>query len=109
MSTITWGTTRDGDQTICAVLCYACREVFGRGMKVSEAREMKTDIDDRGHVCGADDYLPCPLCGSTKLSENLWSLDDGEVDAVECGDCFAGAPVTAWQNRQPADNQTGSQ
>lgn len=43
--------------------------------------------------------LPCPLCNSTNLSANLWCLDDGEVDAVECNDCYAGAPVTAWQKR----------
>ena len=47
----------------------------------------------------AQDLLPCPLCGSTNLSANLWSLDHCEVDAVECNECYCGAPLTAWQNR----------
>ena len=44
-------------------------------------------------------YLPCPLCHSTNLVDSSWYLEDGEVDAVECNDCYAGAPVTAWQDR----------
>jgi hypothetical protein len=44
-------------------------------------------------------YLPCPLCASTNLSDSTWCLDHGEVDAVECNDCYCGAPVAAWQKR----------
>lgn len=51
-STITWGTTRDGDQILCTVFCYVCREVFARGVSVREASETKADVDERGHVCG---------------------------------------------------------
>ncbi len=43
--------------------------------------------------------LPCPFCGSTNLTPGYWSLDDGEVDSVECDDCYAGAPVDAWNKR----------
>ena len=52
-STITWGTTRDGNQILCTVFCYVCREVFARGVSVSQARETKTDIDEQGHTCGS--------------------------------------------------------
>ena len=40
--------------------------------------------------------IPCPFCGSTDLTKNLWSLDDGEVDAIECNQCCAGAPAESW-------------
>ncbi len=44
--------------------------------------------------------MPCPFCGSTYLIKGLWSLGGGEVDAVECNSCFAGAPVDAWIKRE---------
>jgi len=44
--------------------------------------------------------LPCPCCKSTNYSPNMWSLDAGEVDAIECNDCLCGAPLDAWQNRK---------
>ena len=40
---------------------------------------------------------PCRYCGSTDLLTNLWSTDDGEIDAIECKDCMAGAPLNIWQ------------
>ena len=43
--------------------------------------------------------MPCPFCGSLELSTNLWSLEDGEVDAIECDICYAGAPVKSWIDR----------
>jgi hypothetical protein len=52
VSTITWGTTRDGDRITCTVFCHVCREVFARGLNPAEASERKADIDERGHVCG---------------------------------------------------------
>jgi len=52
MSTITWGTTRNGDSVLCTVFCYVCRDVFGRDMTTREASELKGDIDERGHACG---------------------------------------------------------
>ena len=42
---------------------------------------------------------PCPFCGATDLSKNHWSLNGGEVDAVECNRCCAGAPAEAWLER----------
>lgn len=43
---------------------------------------------------------PCPFCGSANLLEGTWDLDSkGEVIAVECGDCYAGAPLSTWNNR----------
>lgn len=45
------------------------------------------------------DWLPCPHCGSTDLSSGFWSLDDEEVDAVECNNCYAGAPERVWNQR----------
>lgn len=45
--------------------------------------------------------LPCPFCGATNLLDGSWYLDDdGEHEALECADCFAGAPVKSW-NRRP--------
>lgn len=46
-----------------------------------------------------EDSPDCPFCGSSNLLNGLWTLDDGEVDAVECGDCFAGAPLETWKKR----------
>jgi len=44
--------------------------------------------------------LPCcPFCGSHDLINGLWSLDTGEVNAVECIKCFAGAPLKTWGQR----------
>ena len=42
----------------------------------------------------------CPFCGSTDLSKSIWSLNGGEVDAVECNQCYAGAPAEAWIKRK---------
>lgn len=44
-----------------------------------------------------DDLKPCRFCGSTDLLMNLWSTEEGEVDAVECSNCLAGAPLDVWQ------------
>ena len=44
--------------------------------------------------------LCCPFCGSTNLTRGFWSFDEGEVDSVECDDCFAGAPLEAWNKRK---------
>ena len=43
--------------------------------------------------------LRCPFCGSDNLLDGFWCLDDEEVDAVECGSCYAGAPIKSWNNR----------
>lgn len=45
--------------------------------------------------------LPCPFCGSEKLTTNGWWIgDDGEEwPAVECEYCLAGAPAKVWNNR----------
>jgi Zn ribbon nucleic-acid-binding protein len=43
--------------------------------------------------------LPCPVCNGTDLSVNLWSMDKGEVEALECNTCTAGAPRVAWNAR----------
>ena len=43
--------------------------------------------------------LACPFCGCDELTANEWYVDDAEVDAVECSKCFAGAPLTIWNNR----------
>jgi len=48
---------------------------------------------------------PCPFCGSTDLSKNLWSLNGGEVDAVECNGCYAGAPKESWIKRHKVVNE----
>ncbi len=49
------------------------------------------------------ELLCCPFCGGTDLTPGYWSLDDGEVDSVECDNCYAGAPVEAWNKRDNAD------
>lgn len=43
----------------------------------------------------------CPFCGGNNLSENLWSLDEGEADAIECNDCLGAALKDTW-NKQRA-------
>jgi hypothetical protein len=42
---------------------------------------------------------PCPSCGSNRLDSNFWIIDHEEVDALECADCKAGAPLEVW-NRE---------
>lgn len=49
----------------------------------------------------ATDFKPCPFCGSTNLTINQWSIDDGEIDAVECLDCYGSAPANTWNQRSP--------
>lgn len=44
--------------------------------------------------------LPCPFCGSENHAENTWCINDGEVKAIECTSCFAGAPLSVWQKRK---------
>lgn len=46
-----------------------------------------------------DQLLPCPFCGSTHLSQNEWSADDGEFPAIECDDCLGSAPAAVWNAR----------
>ena len=41
-------------------------------------------------------YMPCRYCGLDNLSLNEWSLDGGEVEAVECNNCLSGAIKTTW-------------
>ena len=43
---------------------------------------------------------PCPLCKSTNLVPGFWTLDKGEVDSVECCDCYCGAPAESWVKRK---------
>ena len=45
------------------------------------------------------EFKPCPFCGSDDLAENDWCLDDGEVDAIECRNCLAGAIKEVWNER----------
>lgn len=46
-----------------------------------------------------DAAMPCPLCGSNNLSLGFWCLDDEDVEALECNQCHAGAPIETWQRR----------
>lgn len=56
-----------------------------------------------------NNYPPCPFCGGTQLIAGHWYLDDeGEVDAVECDNCKAGAPATVWLQRTATEN-TGAE
>ena len=41
----------------------------------------------------------CPFCGSSDLVDGSWYVDDWEVDAIECENCKAGAPLTVWSGR----------
>lgn len=44
----------------------------------------------------------CPFCGGKHFSENTWSLESGEVDALECNSCYAGAPLSSWNKLYPS-------
>lgn len=50
----------------------------------------------------AESLPPCPFCGGTDLSTNDWWFidDEGEVDAIECKTCYAGAPLKTWLKRR---------
>lgn len=39
----------------------------------------------------------CPFCQSNDLMACTWQLDEGETKALECANCYAGAPLSAWQ------------
>jgi hypothetical protein len=43
--------------------------------------------------------LHCPFCGGRVLHRELWHLEVGAVEAVECADCGGSAPVEAWSTR----------
>jgi len=47
----------------------------------------------------AEQDLCCPFCGSNDLTTGLWSLDEGEVDSIECKQCYAAAPKSVWNDR----------
>lgn len=51
------------------------------------------------------DNLPCPFCGSTKLSEEelilAWDVGEGEEHVV-CDECAASAPADVWNRRKEA-------
>lgn len=49
--------------------------------------------------CQTDAGLPCPFCGCDQLLDGSWYIDDGEVAAWKCSQCFAGAPKLAWNTR----------
>ena len=42
---------------------------------------------------------PCPFSGSSDLSMNVWNLDEGEADAIECNECLGSAPARRWNSR----------
>ena len=39
---------------------------------------------------------PCPFCGGTDLLVGLWSVDEGEIDSLECKNCHGSAPTDVW-------------
>lgn len=66
-------------------------EVIGQPGKEVMDQEAKAIIDAA---------KPCPFCGSTTLLLSEWCTDACEVvAAIECAECLAGAPFTAWQQR----------
>jgi len=49
----------------------------------------------------------CPFCESTSLTFNEWCLEDCEIPtAIECAECFAGAPFAARQRRPANPEET---
>ena len=30
---------------------------------------------------------------------NVWNLDEGEADAIECNECLGSAPAKSWNSR----------
>lgn len=52
MTGITWGTHTENGKPVATLFCIHCREVFGRDMTTSEARDMKQDMIESGtHNC----------------------------------------------------------
>ncbi len=47
---------------------------------------------------------PCPFCGGNDFTITQWTDDSagdvGELDAIECNSCMAGAPTGMWNKRQ---------
>jgi len=43
---------------------------------------------------------PCPFCGSTELTTNYWSMNDGEQEAIECTQCYGSNLRKNWNNRK---------
>lgn len=51
---------------------------------------------------------PCPFCGSADLVMASWYVDDDEVDAIECEQCKAGAPIDIWNSRSKQESKPHS-
>lgn len=88
---------------------YQGKQLYGPHIDISQTQTRDVVM---GEPRGADAvvFLSCPFCGSTELLGGSWYLDDeGEVDAVECSKCFAGAPAKTWNNRHATvtDQQLG--
>lgn len=45
----------------------------------------------------AGNEFVCPFCDGVEFDDNLWCMDEGEIDALECRDCLAGAPKHVWE------------
>ena len=40
--------------------------------------------------------MPCRYCEHFNSAPNTWWLESGEVDAIECANCYAGATKDVW-------------
>ena len=48
--------------------------------------------------------INCPFCGSKNLIVCDWHLDAGDTKAMECNNCYAGAPLSAWERLAQKNN-----
>ena len=66
-------------------------------------------MNDKADQQQLQQALPCPFCGSTDLTSNLWALEESEVGAIECNNCYAGAPFTTWNTRADQEAESWQQ
>jgi hypothetical protein len=75
----------DNDTPFVRVFRQYAIELCQTGIKTAIAQQKS----QRCHHC---------MCGASNFSRNTWHMDEGEVDALECTKCHAGAPLESWLN-----------
>lgn len=66
-------------------------------------------VNGGGSARRVEDLPCCPFCGGGDLRPVMWDGPDGEVDAAECNNCLAGAPLEAWKRLEAATGKNGGE